>query len=186
MVFGVVLLLIGAVCAFLAPSGFLGAALSQPGYNWKMSIGTAALYLTLAASFVWLGIGSILARRWARTLILMLAWAWLITGIVNAALMAFLLPGMTKWMMLGGEFGSEVERIYPIVLAVMLTLTVALLVVLPGVLILFYRSKHVLATVEVRDPRLSWTERRPRPVVVLSIAHAVLAYILVVNGFMYD
>jgi len=185
VVFGVVLLLIGAVCALLAAAGFLGAVLNQPGYNWKMSIGSAALYVTFAASFVWLGIGSILARRWARTLILMLAWAWWITGILNAAVLAFLLPTMTKWMMLGGEFGSDVERVYPIVLAVALILTVALLVVLPGVLILFYRSSHVLATVEARDPRLSWTERRPRPVVLLSVAHAVLAYFLVLNGFMY-
>lgn len=182
---GAVLILVGAGCAVLAPSGFLGAVLNQPGQSWRSSLGIASICLALAASLVWLGIGSILVRRWARTLILMLAWTWLITGIVHTALTAFLLPAMTKWMLLGADYGSDVEHLYPIVIGVVLVMMGTLLVALPGALILFYGSKHVRATVEARDPRLSWTERRPQPVVLLSVTHAVLAYLLVVIGLMY-
>jgi hypothetical protein len=182
---GAVLILVGAGCALLVPFGLLGAALNQPGHSWRNSFGIAAICLALAVSFVWLGIGSILTRRWARTLTLMLAWTWLITGLVHAAVTVFLLPAMMKWMMLGGDFGADVEQVYPIILGIVVAVMGTFLVALPGALILFYGNKHVRATVEARDPHLSWTERRPQPVVLLSVSHAVLAYFLVVTGFMY-
>ena len=39
-----------------------------------------AFYLTLAVAFISLGIGSIRARRWAWTLMVILSWVWLIGG----------------------------------------------------------------------------------------------------------
>jgi len=35
-------------------------------------------YALLAVLFVWLGIGSIMARRWARALVLVSSWFWLV------------------------------------------------------------------------------------------------------------
>jgi len=40
--------------------------------------------------------------------------------------------------------------------------------VLPGVFVLFYRSRHVKATCERRDPHERWTDRCPLPVLAVS------------------
>ena len=38
--------------------------------------------LVFAVGFVWLGIGSMMARRWARTLLQIVFWLWLLGGVV--------------------------------------------------------------------------------------------------------
>ena len=45
--------------------------------------------------------------------------------------------------------------------------------VLPGIWMLFYRSKNVKMTCEVRDPVPRWTDRCPLPVLAVSLWAAV-------------
>jgi CHASE2 domain-containing sensor protein len=73
----------------------LGQAMAAgtPGaLNSRVILPALIVYVALAAAFVWLGIGSIRCRRWARALILILAWAWLCVGVITVPLMAFLMP----------------------------------------------------------------------------------------------
>jgi hypothetical protein len=42
-------------------------------------------------------------------------------------------------------------------------------VLLPGVFVLFYRSPHVKATCEHKDPNVPWTDRCPAPVLAASL-----------------
>jgi hypothetical protein len=69
MIFGVLEILLGCFCVFMIPLLFLGQAMQRgvtgapPGY--RILLPAAAAYATLAVVFIWLGIGSILARRWA-------------------------------------------------------------------------------------------------------------------------
>ena len=51
--------------------------------NVRMMIPGIALYLMLAVAFIWLGVGSIRARRWAWTLTVVLSWMWLIMGVAG-------------------------------------------------------------------------------------------------------
>jgi hypothetical protein len=43
----------------------------------------------LAVALIWLGIGSIKARRWARALLLIFSWSWLVMGVCMTAVMPF-------------------------------------------------------------------------------------------------
>ena len=42
-------------------------------------------------------------------------------------------------------------------------------VIIPGALVLFYRSPHVKATCEARDPVVRWTDACPLPVLAVSL-----------------
>src|SRR6185503_4781324 len=60
-----------------------------------MTIYLALFYLALATLFAVLGIGSMMARRWAPPLILVTSWGWLVCGAATAGVMGFLLPQFT-------------------------------------------------------------------------------------------
>jgi hypothetical protein len=59
---------------------------------------TLGLYGMLAIALTWLGIGSIQAQRWARALLLIFSWSWLLTGIVALTMMALILPSWPGWV----------------------------------------------------------------------------------------
>ena len=54
--------------------------------------------LPAAAAFIALGVGSIMARRWARALSLVVGWIWLVYGIVGLAGLFLSLPTVTEAM----------------------------------------------------------------------------------------
>ena len=49
------------------------------------------------------------------------------------------------------------------------TFAAIIYVVIPGALLLFYRSYHVRRTCEVRDPQQRWTDRCPLPVLIMCL-----------------
>ena len=51
-----------------------------------------AVYGGLAAVLICLGIGSIQARRWARALLLIFSWSWLLLGIMTTVMIGFIMP----------------------------------------------------------------------------------------------
>jgi hypothetical protein len=114
---------------------------------------------------VWLGIGSALCRRWARTLLLILAWSWLTAGVTSLGLLGIILPQM-------------LERLAPgaaglVVSLVVLGVIALFFVAVPGAMILFYRGRHVQATFEARDPRPRWTDACPLPVLTTALWFAL-------------
>ena len=85
VVFGILQVFISGFCALMVPMMLVGVVLSAEidgaagaSMSAQMVIPAVAFYCLLAAWFAWMGIGSILARRWARALTLVLAWMWLI------------------------------------------------------------------------------------------------------------
>src|SRR4051794_12199788 len=76
------------------------AGVSGPGAPPERTlIFTAAFYIVLGACFAALGIGSIMAKRWARALILVVSWMWLIVGVVSLVVLIALLPKMLATML---------------------------------------------------------------------------------------
>ncbi len=169
--FGILVILIGCVCALFVPLMFWGQAMAAGrtggAPNYRMMIPGAITYGVLAVSFIWLGIGSIMARRWARALLLILSWAWLVIGVIMIGWMAFLLPRIFQQPPPGGH--PMPEGALTIALVVTLAIMGVMFVVLPGLLVLFYRSRHVKATCEARDPVERWTDACPLPVLALSL-----------------
>ncbi|HVM59560.1 MAG TPA: hypothetical protein VMV72_01735 [Verrucomicrobiae bacterium] len=166
--YGILMILIGCLCALLVPLMFLGQAMAArttgASSTVRMILPSAMMYTILAVVFVWLGIGSIMARRWARALLLILSWAWLFVGAMTELVVVVLLPDLfTRMPRGGGPAATFLVGVFA------LSVVTPFLVILPGASVLFYRSRHVRATCEARDPVPRWTDACPLPVLALSL-----------------
>jgi hypothetical protein len=55
---------------------------------------------------------------------------------------------------------------------VMFATVLVIYILVPGIFVLFYQSKHVWATCQARDPKIRWTDKAPLPVIALSLCLA--------------
>jgi hypothetical protein len=166
---GVLHLLLGAFCALMVPmmtialvaatvtDGSLGASVSP-----RLMLPALFFYAALAFWFITMGIGSIRCRRWARALILVCSWIWLVSGVGGLGFMLwFYAPG-------GGLPNTATPGVPAVVATIVgivtLVVMAVLYVVVPGLFVLFYGRANVRATCERRDPTTRWTDRCPLPV----------------------
>ncbi len=183
VVFGVFEILFGVGCLFLLLLSVAGGVMAQrvtgesPEYSMLPAV---VIYGVLATWFIWMGIGSIMARRWARALLLVTSWLWLISGIGGLAALFLLLPAITSQMVSSEHMPAGFVSV---IRYVMLGFTAIFYVILPGILVLFYGSRHVRATCVVRDPQTRWTDRCPLPVLAISISAVLMAGGLLMAGF---
>ncbi|HVW21841.1 MAG TPA: hypothetical protein VHC86_11565 [Opitutaceae bacterium] len=123
--------------------------------------------LGLAVIQIWLGAGSIQARRWARALWVCVCGITVATGVMGLATVPALLTAIE------GALAADRAPLPPAALLVVKVATVAalavFLVAIPSLLFAFYRSPHVRRTCELRDPAPSWTDRCPLPVLALGL-----------------
>jgi hypothetical protein len=168
VVLGIIEIMGGLLCGLLAAVTMIPLVLSSDGAEVPQMIVGMMFYAFLAVWLIWMAIGTIRARRWARRLMLAASWLMLICGILAMGMMFFILPkaysaneipdAMAKAMMAGTY----------IFLAVIYLL-------FPAIGILFYGGRNVRATFEHRDPGPSWTEQCPLPLLVLVIMLAMAA-----------
>ena len=173
VVFGILQIIFGGFCALMVPLMIFGmiasAVLDNSGaapMSLSMMIPGVLLYVLVAVWFICMGIGSVKARRWARALVLVSSWLWLISGIGGLIFILLLMPDMYEKMGENGQMPPEVARIMTYVMTGFMTVFYA---IIPAVLVLFYGSKNVKATCEFRDPRVRWTDKCPLPVLALSL-----------------
>lgn len=124
------------------------------------------VYPLIAVFFGTMGVGTLLGRRWARAIMLVVSWLWLAVGIITTLAMVFFLPRMMQAAMAAGpasqvKGAQEMGTCATVIGGVVLFL---FYVLLPLGFLLFYRSPHVKATVEAKDPKERWTDRCPLPV----------------------
>jgi hypothetical protein len=176
MVFGILEIILGALCLMLV-LGMAALLLFMPQTNAALSPGmirlALAIYVGLSATFIWLGIGSIQCRRWAHALLLMLSWSWLLAGMIGVLFNFFYMRALTP-----GDLPDSPARL---VFAVIMIFQVILFVILPGAMVLFYRSPHVKATCAAHDPGIGWTDRCPLPVLTSALWLALGAVSLLVG-----
>lgn len=187
-IFGVVQLLLGVLCLFLA--AIIGMAMRfQPqaqGAPSSLNFVLPAIlaYCVFAIKFGWLGIGSILCRRWARAMTLILSWLWFSMGVAVIPMVIWMVP-RTLASMPAGTPGVTPQMMTFILLFQILFMGV-FFIVIPGAFLLFYRSPHVKSTCEAYDPQVRWTDRSPLPVIGVSCVAALGAVMLIVmplSGF---
>lgn len=169
VVFGIMTLLLGGLCALFVPLVFFSQAMAAKagGGNAQPSMLPAAMvYGLLAVVLVWLGIGSIMARRWARALLLIFSWTWLIIGLISIGMMAVMLPQIVDATKTSEQPGQPPAIIFMLIPMVFLGI---FFVIVPGVWVYFYRSRHVKATCEALDPVERWTDRSPLPVIAVCL-----------------
>ncbi len=131
------------------------------------------IYPAAAVSLTWLGIGSIMARRWARALLLIFSWSWLGVGVFIVICIAYFLPHTLATLPTTGPDGRPQEPLPPGAVASMLGFVLLLdsffFIVLPGLWTFFYASRHTRLTCEWRDPSKRWTDACPLPVLGLCL-----------------
>src|ERR1035438_4494880 len=98
MVFGILPLLLGCLAGLFVPLMLFGQMMAAeapnaPPTNTAVILPAVAMYGCMAVALIWLGIGSIKTRRWARALLLIFSWSWLGIGVFMTAVMPFF---MTK------------------------------------------------------------------------------------------
>ncbi len=179
VVFGILHIIFGGFCALMVPfmifamivSTVLDNSAAAP-MSPAMMIPGILLYVLVAVWFICMGIGSIQARRWARALVLVSSWLWLISGIIGLIFMLLLMPGMYEKM---GESGQMPPGVARIMKYIMIGFMTVLYVIIPAVLVLFYGNKNVKATCEFRDTKVRWTDKCPLPVLALSLMFGLWA-----------
>jgi hypothetical protein len=145
----------------------LGQSVGAPAQEPRAVFSGVITYAVLAAVFICLGVGSIRARRWARALLLIISWSWMLVGLIVTAFMVFAMPKIVEGTRALGppDQPAPPAAMFPIIIGFM----VVLMVILPGVWALFYGSRHVKATCEAEDPVERWTDRSPLPVIAISL-----------------
>jgi hypothetical protein len=130
------------------------------------------IYAIVAVLFIWLGIGSIRARRWACDLLLAISRIWLVTGVCTVVIAGILLPGLVQGLGVAADIPPAALLI---AIAVTLALVSLIYVLLPGAFVLFYRSPNVIATCRARDSRPQFTDDCPPRVLTLSVVWGMAA-----------
>jgi hypothetical protein len=180
LVFGIFEILLGTLCGLLLLVSVLGqlAMAHRPEMAGRVDqralLPTVAMMGGMALAFVWLGIGSIQARRWARAIGLCLGWIGLLIGVFSGTMLIWMLPQMDAAMRQNfQQTGQQVPDAALLVMKVVMVATMLVFyVVIPGALVLFYRSRHVKLTCEARDPVPRWTDRCPLPVLAVVLIQA--------------
>lgn len=171
VIFGVITILIGAFCALLVPLILVAGSLLGTA-DLRSAVPSAVLYTVVAAIFIWLGVGSIRARRWACELTLSLSWIWLVTGICSMVVGAWLVPAMLRGMVAGSDLPPNFVLVVSLVVFGVIGI---LYVLLPGAFVMFFSSPHVAATCRARDPQPQWTDDLPGRLLTLVIVWALAA-----------
>jgi len=170
VVFGILTLLLGCLVGLLTllisipllkvkPAG-------APPVNASGLLMGLGLYGGLAVTLIWLGIGSLQKRRWARALLLIFSWSCLVTGVCLTAVMPFFMRKVMANVPPNAKTGQP--ALPPAAITGMIIgMTVFLLVffvLVPALWVFFYGSRHVRATCVAQDPVTRWTDACPLPV----------------------
>lgn len=185
--FGILLIIMGGFCALMVPfaifgmiaSVFIESSGTTAPMRPTMMIPGFLSYVAAAVWLIWMGIGSIKARRWARALLLVTSWLWLVGGIGGLILMALFMPHMFENIEENEQMPTGVALV---VKCGVIGFMAVFLVIIPAVLVLFYGNKNVKATCEFGDTKVRWTDKCPLPVLALSFMFGFWAVWILSTG----
>ena len=171
IIFGILEIVMGALSLLMAVTVLLGGLLAgHAGGEMPLRalIPGVGVYVLVGIVAIWLGIGSMLARRWARALWLCVSGVGLVLGLVSIPFGAMVAANLPRQMAASGQ-----PQLPPAGMVVVQVVVIGIMaffyVIIPGALFLFYRSPQVKHTCETRDPQEGWTDRCPLPVLALSL-----------------
>jgi hypothetical protein len=174
--FGIVEVVLGLFCLLMAAVSGLGVAAGPSGATApdpRMMVPGILFYGLLAVYYITTGIGTMRLRRWARPIVLIVSWFWLVSGVFAMAMVSTFLPKMMEQMPTPPGTTSEVMAFAQ---GCTFFFFAVFYLILPGIFVSVYGSSSVRATFERRDPVARWTDRCPTPVLGLSflLAYAAL------------
>ena len=144
-----------------------------------------SFYGGLTVMLIWLGVGSIMARRWARALLLIFSWSWLVLGVFMTATTPFFAAG--AFANLTPNLSARTSAISPevvsgIIVGIVIFFSV-FFVLVPAIWVFFYGSRDVKITCESCDPVSRWTDDCPLPVLGACLWMLFGAAILLIMVF---
>jgi len=152
VVFGIIQIILGAAAGVLALAVSASDAPAPELASNIVLLGTATLYFFAA------GIGSLRGRRWARALSVSVTAIWLAIGTIATLVTATVGPSSASiWRYVVGG------------------------IVIPLALHLFYHSRDVGTTCDLRDPETRWTDRVPLSVLPVVLVMAFSSVTLLAN-----
>jgi hypothetical protein len=176
IIFGILEILLGAFCWLMVPLMFLSMAIAGRRAGASAVPATllpaAGIYALAGTAIIWLGIGSILVRRWARALWVCLSGVGFATGVLAIPFGMYLaLVELPRTMAANGQ--PAPAFVAPLVQIIVLCFLLIFYLIIPGVLLFFYGNVNVKRTCEARDAKECWTDRCPLPVLALSLFTAI-------------
>jgi hypothetical protein len=179
VIFGCAGLLLGSIVLLLIPLMLLGKAVSPAGQiTWSATIASALVYLVIGTWFIILGVGSIRARRWARTLSLATGWLILVGGAIGMTCMIFLMPAMQDAIEAGATTqGTPMPPgAFAMAMVISMGFSFVIYLILPTVVLFFYGNRNVKATCAHINPSTGWSDRCPIPVQTLAVMLGLWAF----------
>lgn len=175
VIFGILTIIGGCICALFAllaaVAPMLAAKAPNPPPTSPNVLPAVVMYCAIAIGFVWLGVGSIIPRRWARALLAVISWTLVVFGISGLGMFALMAPQFKQTMA-----AAQPPNQPPLSDSMQTGMIVGMFcffglfgVVGPLIWALFYSGRNVKATCEVLDPVPRWTDRCPLPVLAISI-----------------
>ena len=187
IVFGILEILLACVILLMIAAMLFGQVMLARSVgiatDWRMMVYMAAFYGGLAATFISLGIGSTLCRRWARALTLIVAWPWLAMGIITLPSMVFVLPRVMAASASQGP--TPPPGLLKIIVVAQLLVMAFFFILIPAVLLFFYSRRDVKSTCEAHDPKPRWTDTVPLPVLGVALGLWLGALIFPFFGIAY-
>ncbi len=166
IIFGAIDILVGIFCFSLAMLMLI--TISATGLHGMKSIHFWMLMVFLFYLTVWfvvMGLGSIKARRWARALLLVGAWVSIFFGTLSLALILHVLPEIFN-LVIDSNLISPSSGMGA--LSVITFILVVLQIIFPMVGVAFYGMENVKNTCELKNPKPSWTDHCPLPLLAMS------------------
>ncbi len=186
IVVGILIILAGAGCAMfglvyglalIAPDGAAEMYEDMPFDYEKWArvsyISYGIVYGLFGAGLIWLGIGSVMIKRWAARLLHALGWVTIGLAVVQSVSMLLFIPMMLQvFDLLKGLTGSSPMPGGAGAIGVVIIVIYAIIILLmaggPGlVLVLVYGRKNVELTTLHFDPKASWTDVTSYRVLIL-------------------
>lgn len=190
-IFGILLILMGACLGCLATIAPVAAILMRNLPNastaGQLPIQTVVMstivYGVLTAGFIWIGIGSIKARKWVGPVIVALTHIALYIGVFALIGMAMMVPLMGDLIRARSRAAGNSAPNFAAEIATMFSVVFALFVylVLPGIFLWFYRRPIVRRTAEHFDATPRWTDALPQPIITIGFAAAIAAVSLALS-----
>lgn len=169
LVVGILQIVMGAGAWLLALlSAVMAGSMARQGINTGSMISGVVFYGLGGAVFVALGVGTLRGRRWARAIWYVFSIGWLISGVIGLGAMIILMPGMIRNMIPEGAPTPPVAAMV-VPMVVMGLFMLILMVVVPLIFLLFFRSPHVRATCEAMNPDASWTDALSAPLLAAML-----------------
>jgi hypothetical protein len=193
MIFGGLTVMLGVLVALMCVLLLFVAAFASVGPSVGPQVHLAQLipalfiYAVISIILITLGAGSIFAKRWARALLLVSAWYWLVAGTIGVGFAACIMPQVLAKTEAAQQAQMHGRALPPGVTASIVVFSLIfdgfILIVIPAIWAFFYGSRHVKLTCEWRNPEPCWTDACPLPVLGLCLLTVLAGLYMPVMAF---